>query len=178
MKNKKIYLLLVLFLILFFQKNLLSVKIDDNVEIAVIKTVIDGDTVILENGDKIRIIGINTPEIGKKEELYGIEAKEFAEKILLNKKIYLEKDKKYFDKYGRKLRYIWLEIPEKITKGTIEEYNFSAIQLKNGFARTYTFKPNVKYLDYFKKIQKSAIKNKEGMWKEDIAKITRGNSLR
>lgn len=68
--------------------------------------IVDGDTIEMENGDKIRLLGINTPE--KKEKYYD-EAKLFLEVLLLNKTITLEKTNKNTDLYGRKLRYVYLE---------------------------------------------------------------------
>ena len=71
---------------------------------AKITKVIDGDTVQTEDGTKIRLKGINTPE---KEELYYKEAKEFLENLVLNKTVQIEDYG--LDKYKRTLGYLYLE---------------------------------------------------------------------
>lgn len=177
MKNALKTLFLVLLLAVygyftFFPKT----KLPENLERDKIVKIVDGDTVYANSAGKIRIIGINAPEISSKER-YGLEATEFAKNKLLNKEVYLEKDIQEKDQYGRKLRYIWLEIPSKINEETIN-YNYSALAVGSGVCRTYTFKPNVKYEKYLKKIQDNSRKNNLGMWKIDKNGTTRGNKLR
>ena len=67
--------------------------------------VIDGDTIVIEGGERVRLIGIDTPEKG--QPLYT-DAKEFMEKLVLGKRIRLEKDTTDKDKYQRLLRYVYL----------------------------------------------------------------------
>ena len=67
--------------------------------------VVDGDTLDLNNGDRIRFSGINTPETG---ECYYQEAKDKLATLVLNKEVFLEKDKSDTGKYGRKLRYVYI----------------------------------------------------------------------
>lgn len=167
-----LFIVIIIFIDLFFIKS--NFKLNDYYTSEIVY-VIDGDTVTNSLGEKIRIIGINTPELINEELSY--EAKKFAEDKLLNKKVFLEKDIEDEDRYGRKLRYIWLEIPEKINEETIIKYNFSGIILENGLARKYTFEPNGKYKDIFKNIEKNAIKNKVGMWEISSEGTTRGNEI-
>ncbi len=124
----------------------------------------------------MRIIGINTPEEDTHEG-YSKEAREFAEETLLNKKVYLESDISERDQYGRELKYIWVEIPKNTSINELEEKNYSAMVLSGGYGTTYTFKPNVKYRDEFRKIAKRARKNRVGMWELDSSGTTRGNNL-
>ncbi|MDD3819484.1 MAG: thermonuclease family protein, partial [Actinomycetota bacterium] len=70
----------------------------------IVKEVIDGDTIILSDGRRVRLIGINTPEHGM---YFYEEAKEALEMIVLGKKVFLEKDVSEKDQYGRLLRYVY-----------------------------------------------------------------------
>ena len=78
----------------------------------------DGDTIELSNGEKVRYIGINTPETKdprKIVECFGKESYEYNKKLVEGKEVALEKDVSDKDKYGRLLRYVWIE--EKMING-------------------------------------------------------------
>ena len=66
--------------------------------------VIDGDTIALENSQRVRFSGINTPETG---ECYYQEAKDKLTGLVLGKAVFLERDRTDIDKYGRMLRYVY-----------------------------------------------------------------------
>jgi len=66
--------------------------------------VVDGDTVKLESGETVRLIGIDAPET--KGDCYATEATKKLEELTLNKEIELEKDVSQTDRYQRLLRYI------------------------------------------------------------------------
>jgi len=76
---------------------------DSLVETATVTRVIDGDTFVINGGERVRIIGIDTPEIN--EEHYA-EAKAELEDMVLNKEVILVKDVSETDRYGRLLRYV------------------------------------------------------------------------
>jgi len=67
--------------------------------------VIDGDTFELATNDKVRLICVDTPELG---DVGSYEAKDFLEFLILNKEVRLEKDISETDKYGRLLRYVYV----------------------------------------------------------------------
>src|SRR3989338_7374568 len=76
-----------------------------------VKFVVDGDTIELENGQRVRYIGIDTPELHhplKPVQCFGKEAKDENEKLVLGKEIILKKDVSETDRYGRLLRYIFV----------------------------------------------------------------------
>ncbi len=135
---------------------------------AFVNRVVDGDTIEVTIEDKkykVRFIGINCPEYTTKIEEYGKEATEYTTSMLLNKTVYLEKDVSETDKYGRLLRYIWLEIPNGITNEEIKSKMFNAKLLLDGYAQVATYPPDVKYVDYFKDMQSEAKNNNVGLWK-------------
>jgi micrococcal nuclease len=182
-KKYRIYIILLLFLVFglfsFLDKNLLENKANlQNSEISesvlqketlpentfLVVSVIDGDTIKVKNNEKvetIRLVGIDTPEIAgprKKIECFGKEASLEAKKILLNQKVFLEQDESQgnSDKYGRLLRYVFLENGE----------SFNAYMIKNGFAKEYTYNKKYKYQDEYKKLQEYAKDNNLGIWRK------------
>ncbi|MBT3405152.1 hypothetical protein HN832_04490 [archaeon] len=106
--KKQSKLLLILILILFgvnypFLDSYLEAQFGEQREFGIVERVVDGDTIII-NGTSIRLLGINTPERGEK---YYLEAKEFLEKIILNKTIELKFGKEKYDRYQRILAYVF-----------------------------------------------------------------------
>lgn len=137
---------------------------------------IDGDTVHvrLNSGEtlKIRMIGVDTPETvhpNKPVEFYGREASDFTKNQIYQKTVYLEKDVSDTDRYGRSLRYIWLEIPETINEEEIRNKMFNAILVKSGYANSATFQPDVKYQDYFTQLEREARTAGLGLWDSNKA---------
>jgi len=135
-KNKKKYVrllvLLVIALILtdyyYFDKFLNKTLIEK--ETVIIKRVIDGDTIELESGERVRLLGINTPEKG--EWLYE-EAKKFLNNSIFNKSVFLEQGRENKDLYGRSLRYIFIESNDsKNEKKSVNEQ-----LIENGYANYY-----------------------------------------
>ena len=143
-----------------------SISKENFVEVKV-KRIVDGDTIVvtLNNKDeKVRLIGVNTPESTTKIETFGKEASNYTKDKLTNKTVYLEKDVSQTDKYGRLLRYVWLEIPNQITEDEIKKKMFNAILVLEGYAQVATYPPDVKYVDYLKNIQNIARDANLGLW--------------
>ena len=126
--------------------------------------VVDGDTidvVIDDKTERLRLIGINTPETAdprKPVECFGREASNRAKELLDGKKVSLESDplQGERDKYGRLLRYVFLE------NGS----NFNLKMIEDGYAYEYTYDGSYKYQQEFKLAQKKAEENKTGLWGE------------
>lgn len=134
---------------------------------AYVSRIIDGDTIeviIDKEKYKIRFIGIDCPEFTSKIEYFGMESTEYTKSMLLNKEIYLEKDTSNTDKYGRLLRFIWLQIPYSYSIEEIKDKMFNAMLLKNGDAYLFTCPPDIKYSNIFKQISEDAQNNKIGLW--------------
>ena len=139
--------------------NIISPQTDE----IVVNRVIDGDTVELSTGERVRYIGIDTPEIdyeNGQNDCYAIKAKEVNKKLVEKKQVILEKDVSNKDKYDRLLRYIYVENNQN-NKIFVNEF-----LIKNGYATLATYPPDVKYVEKFKKAQSWARENNMGLWKE------------
>jgi micrococcal nuclease len=100
---------------------------------ATISRVVDGDTVELSDGNKVRLIGINTPESTTSHEEYGKEASNYTTSKLQGKQIWLQKDVSETDRYGRLLRIVWLAIPTNgLDENEIRTKMFNADLVLNG----------------------------------------------
>jgi uncharacterized protein len=85
-----------------------SIQVGDKVkiqEIAYVSRVIDGDTLIA-GGESVRLICVDAPE--KRERGFN-EAREFLESLILGKEVVMERDISETDKYGRYLRYVYVD---------------------------------------------------------------------
>ncbi|WP_253256508.1 MULTISPECIES: thermonuclease family protein [unclassified Neomoorella] len=139
---------------------------------ATVTSVADGDTMhvkINSREEKVRLIGVNTPEIshqdlGIKEEPYGKEAAAYTQKRLAGRQVYLELDVGERDKYGRLLAYVWLEKPANGSEAEVRAKMYNAELLLNGYAQVMTVPPNVKYADLFIKLQQEARQAGKGLW--------------
>lgn len=125
-------------------------------ELAQVKRVIDGDTIELVDGRKVRYIGIDTPELHhptKGVQCFGKEAMEKNKELVEGKMIKMKKDISETDRYKRLLRYIWV--------GDIFVNEFL---VQEGFASQATFPPDVAHVDLFKLAAEEARVNKKGLW--------------
>jgi endonuclease YncB( thermonuclease family) len=80
-------------------------KTQSEYQTVLVTQVVDGDTITVEGGQQVRLIGIDAPE--RDEDCYA-EAKENLKSRILHKEVDLEKDITDKDQYGRSLRYVWL----------------------------------------------------------------------
>lgn len=124
-----------------------------------VTNVVDGDTLDLNNSQRIRLSGINTPETG---ECYYQEAKNKLEELILNKDVYTERDITNKDKYGRFLRYIYYP------KGTL----VNKILVKEGYADAYDkYASDTKRFAELNASEQTAKANKLGIWSCTDTKI-------
>ena len=120
---------------------------------AKVTKVFDGDTIQIESGENVRYIGIDTSEVYPKVECGSLEAKKENENLVLGKTVRLEKDISETDKYGRLLRYVYMD-----NKFVNDEL------IKNGYAKVFTFPPDVKHKDKFLESENYARENNLGLW--------------
>lgn len=131
----------------------------------------DGDTARfrLEGGaeERVRFIGIDTPEVGEQAEPLGEEAAAYtAGQIPLGTTVWLETDAELRDQYGRLLAYVWLEEPETGDAAEVRERMLNARLVLDGYANAFTYPPNVKYTDVLKGLQAEAREAERGLWAE------------
>ncbi len=126
-----------------------------------VKRVIDGDTVEIENGSRVRYIGIDTPEMSRKkdqkDECFAREATQKNRDLVEGKHVRLEKDVSETDTYGRLLRYVY-----------VGEEMVNEILVKDGYAYAVTFPPDVRFETLFRESQRQAKIEKQGMWNAGV----------
>ncbi|MDR0853326.1 MAG: thermonuclease family protein [Clostridiales Family XIII bacterium] len=122
--------------------------------------VIDGDTFTVSTGEKVRLIGIDTPEVHHSDEKrnvpFGEVASEYTRSLLLGKSVILEFDEERTDKYGRLLAYVYLE----------DGIFFNESLVRKGYARTMTIPPNVTYEKLLNKAEREAKRSGIGIWED------------
>lgn len=127
-------------------------------EIFFVTRVIDGDTLVLENGEKVRLIGVDTPETKdprRPVQYFGREAAHFTKREIEGRKVKLEYDWQRRDKYGRLLAYVY-----RLSDG----FFLNAEIIKQGYGHAYTRFP-FKYLEEFRRYEREARAQKRGLWK-------------
>ncbi len=123
-------------------------------ENTIVTKVIDGDTVVVEGGYHVRLLGMDADEKGYP--CYD-QAKTRLEALVLGKTVKLEKDKTDVDQYGRCLRYIFIDNKNVDTQLTAE-----------GLAVARFYEPDVKYRAEITKAEQQAQQNKLGCkWSGD-----------
>lgn len=129
-----------------------------------VEKVIDGDTIVLVGGEKVRYMGIDTPELMGKttglEREIGKQAYEFNEKAVEGKTVRLEFEPKgkTRDLYGRLLAYVW--IGKEMINLELAKRGLAVVQEREYLRFNYS------YEEEFLKVQKYAQKNKLGMWEQ------------
>ena len=112
--------------------------------------IVDGDTFDIASGERIRMIGIDTPERGK---YFYKEAKVRLAELIEGKEVILTKDISETDRYGRLLRHVYYK-DVWINKQMIDE----------GYAKFVTFPPDVMHVEVFEQAQQGARDNNVGIW--------------
>ena len=112
--------------------------------------VLDGDTIEIENGERVRYLGINAPESGQP---FSTEATRENERLVAGRTVNLEFDVQTQDRYGRLLAHIW--VGDILVNKEI---------VKNGYAVIETIQPNAKYQDVISKAQQEARTACRGLW--------------
>ena len=122
---------------------------------ALVIEVIDGDTITVEGGYRVRYIGIDTPEVYPDLEAFGTEAWQANRRLVEDKEVRLERDISETDKYGRLLRYVW-----------VDDILVNAELVRQGLARTKAYPPDTKYQDYLEQMETEAREAGRGVWAE------------
>jgi micrococcal nuclease len=115
-----------------------------------VSEIVDGDTFKTRDGSTIRLIGVNSPEIG---EPCSMEAKDELRNLIYGKDIRMESDDGNKDVYGRLLRYVY-----------VGNTFVNSEMVRLGLAKSEEVKPNVKYSDLFLDLENKARKAGRCMW--------------
>ena len=116
---------------------------------AVVSRVIDGDTLELETGERVRLIGVDAPEIGEPS---AAAATRFVRDLVEGRTIWLEADGNNTDAFGRLRRYVWLQVPTDVNnEQQIRAHMLNAMLLENGHA-TVMIVGNVRHEALFRRI--------------------------
>ncbi len=162
--SQKIFLVLILLLIFIaFEHssiNQVNYPVKNSGEIEKekysVKRVIDGDTFVLDNSKRVRLIGIDTPEMNYKKgspDCGALEAKLKLQELIYKKEVTLKKDKSNTDRYKRLLRYVF-----------VGDLFVNTELIKSGLARVKYYYPDISMYKEFKKLEKTAKAKKIGIW--------------
>ena len=125
----------------------------------VVKRTVDGDTLLLEDGTRVRLIGIDTPELARNDqpaEPFAGEASHWLDERVTGKKVRLEFDIERFDRYDRTLAYVYLD--DVLLNEEIVRQGYSRAQLQ------YNYSARMK--KRFQKVEEEARNAKRGIWSE------------
>ncbi len=132
----------------------------------VVERVVDGDTLIVRDVGRVRLIGVDTPESvhpNRPVEFFGREASAFTKRLVAGKRVRLEYDQRRTDRYGRTLAYVHL--PD----GTF----VNAEIIRRGYGHAYTRFP-FKHLDRFRQLEREARRAGRGLWGSDATQTPAG----
>ena len=128
-----------------------------------VRYVFDGDTILVDTGQKVRYLAIDAPEMGrdgKESEFMALEAREFNRQAVNQSKVILEFDLEKKDRHGRLLAYVFLEKGDMV----------NALLVREGLAHVLCKKPNVKYRLLLLRDQRLAMTERIGIWSRDNTK--------
>ncbi|MGH8476731.1 MAG: thermonuclease family protein, partial [Methylococcales bacterium] len=127
----------------------------------IVETVYDGDTLLLDNGSKVRLSGVNTPEVEssrKSGESGGEEARIWLKNALEGKKIHVEAEVEPTDRYQRILAHVFTE------DGT----HINRVLVRLGLATVNIHPPNLKYAEQLLDAQNFAENKRLGIWGDPV----------
>ncbi|MGH7349819.1 MAG: thermonuclease family protein [Candidatus Rokuibacteriota bacterium] len=116
---------------------------------------------LVDRVEKVRYIGINTPEVHhpkRGEEPGGRAATEMNRRLVADRAVRLEPDVQLRDQYGRLLAYVWVQRRDG------GELMVNAELVRLGYAQVMTVPPNVRHAELFRKLQVDAREHGRGLW--------------
>lgn len=123
----------------------------------------DGDTLFLQPDGthsrddqiKVRLIGVDTPEIGDNAECFGYEARDYLRSLLPEgAEVWVMPDREEFDRYGRSLLYVW----------TMDDRSVNLDLVQNGYATALNIAPSNTYWKQFEAAEDAAYNARVGLW--------------
>lgn len=119
----------------------------------------DGDTLMLAGGIKVRVLGIDAPEMeraGRPADFLAHQAKAALAELTLGRTVSLSYDRLRYDHYDRLLAYLWLA----------DRTLVNAELVRRGMARVYFISPNLRYQKDLLTAQQEAIEAQRGVWRQ------------
>lgn len=130
----------------------------DGPDVAV-ERIVDGDTIVVDGGQRVRLTGIDTPETVHPQrpvECFGREASAFISQLIPpGTPVRLEMDVQSADRYGRTLAYVW-------RLGDAVHVNLAMVLA--GYAQVHTVPPNVRHQELYLEAQRDAREQGRGLW--------------
>ena len=126
---------------------------------ATVARVVDGDTIVLRGGERIRYIGMDTPESvkpGTPVQCFAKAASHENARLVAGRRVRLRYDAEREDRYGRTLAYVY-----RATDGLF----VNAELVRRGYARQLTIPPNVAHAPLFGRLAKRARERGRGLWR-------------
>jgi len=126
-------------------------------ELFTVIRVLDGDTIELNSGERVRYVGVDTPELGragKPAQCFASESAQIHSALVTGKRVRLEKDRSNRDRYGRLLRFVYLE------DGTF----VNARLVREGAARASAYRPDLSKKTEFEQLETQARAEGKGRW--------------
>ena len=126
--------------------------------VARVERVVDGDTIVLAGGERVRYIGVDTPESvkpGTPVQCFAKKASAFNERLVDGERVRLRYDAERRDRYGRTLAYVY-----RLRDGLF----VNAELVRRGYARTLTIPPDVSHAGEFARLARSARARGRGLW--------------
>ena len=118
-----------------------------------VSRVIDGDTIVVSGGRRVRYIGIDTPEVGDSPQLFGREATIFNEALVSGRTVVLQSDVSNEDRFGRLLRFVYAD-------GIL----VNAELVREGYAKAKVYPPDTQYAECLAALEMEARQSGRGMW--------------
>ena len=136
-----------------------------------VRFVNDGDTLTLPNDKRVRIIGINTPEIGYKDrpdQPLAVRAQQRLRAYLHNDHALIVNDEDRYDKYGRVLAHVF----------DAQGNNVGAKLIREGLGFAISIPPNLRYRKCYRDAEQHARRTKQGVWAEPYFAPVAANKLK
>ena len=126
-----------------------------------VAAVLDGDSLRLEGGAEVRVLGIDAPELGKGKhppEFLAREAQEALAGLTQGNKVRLEYDRQRYDRFGRLLAHVF----------TSDGTHVNVELVRRGLARVYLHPPNFRFKEELLRAQKEALEAQRGLWSRPL----------
>lgn len=145
------------------QQSSLSIPRPSGATVSHVAHVHDGDTVFLQpegthvrdDQIKVRLIGLDTPEVGEYGECFGVEARDYLRRVLpKGTAVWIMPDRDEFDQYGRSLLYLW----------TMDDHSVNLDLVEKGYATALNIAPSNTYWKQFEAAEDAAYNTNAGLW--------------